>query len=89
MTVPKHGAKLLRLRPERAEGNNISLKATADGENAFLLTADIEGEPDSTSYVQFFIDGKAVGSVKVGESEISGSGGTACISEAMVCSPWG
>ena len=69
MTVPKHGAKLLRLRPERAEGNNISLKATADGENAFLLTADIEGEPDSTSYVQFFIDGKAVGSVKVGESK--------------------
>lgn len=57
--VPKHGAKLLRLSPERMDGAKVTV-GYADGK----LTADVSGDWDEQSYVQFVVDGRPVPAVK-------------------------
>ena len=64
-TVPSHGAKLLRLVPERTDGSSVSL-THADG----YAVATVTGNFDSTSYVQFEIDGKRMPAVKYDGSPV-------------------
>ncbi len=62
--VPSHGARLYRLTPQRTGSTSVSVSATAQNDSVWLITADITGGTDAQSYVQFYIDGKPVGSVK-------------------------
>lgn len=57
--VPRHGAKLLRLSPQRRDGAKVTV-GYKDGK----LTADVAGEWDEQSYVQFVVDGRPVPAVK-------------------------
>jgi hypothetical protein len=63
--VPSHGAKLYRLSPVRTEGSSITLAIDSQTDEEAVITATVSGEYDAdNSWVQFYCDGKPVGSVK-------------------------
>ena len=61
-TVPDHGAQLLRLTPQRTGTSSITLTLASQADTTYVITADISGNTDSTSYVQWYLDGQPVGS---------------------------
>lgn len=60
-TVPAHGAVLYRLTPERTGSSSITLSAASQGDTLVVVTADVAGATDSTSWVQWLIDGEPLG----------------------------
>lgn len=71
--IPTHGAKLYRLTPERVAGSVIVLNAMPTGQSGtdMDITANVTGQYDTQSYVQFVIDGKPVGSIKYDGSPVT------------------
>lgn len=63
--VPSHGAKLYRLAPVRTQPGNVTISISPTEPGHWLITANVEGDCDETSYVQFYLDGKPVGAVPV------------------------
>lgn len=64
-TVPTHGAKLLRLTPQRKDGNAITLSY-----NQGVVTANVTGDYDDQSYIQLVVNGKPQPAVKYNGSAI-------------------
>lgn len=65
--IDAHDCKLLLLTPERSGENSLALAATEQSDSVWTLTATVTGSSDDQSYVQFYIDGQWVGTVKASD----------------------